>query len=363
MAVTIIKPSFRVPPLEELVLDAQGRPVFTMGSHGLQYRNQLTLWQLFLESGVELPRKGEVLDAGCGDGLFFALAPYMIFPEPKDRRPIVGVDIEPRKVKQARRVATLVDADYNMRTQRHLSYIVQDPQDLATMSTTDILVEGSKLMSFPKMALVWSNSMFHWIRAAKDKYAALSNFNTLLMDRGALCISMSAGGTARDFLEAYANVMRGLGVYDRNFNSKGYHRAELESDPIGSRPLDELVNMVEESGFDVVLACTLAESVTYASPKQYSGAVEVYGRDAFLMPVTHYSNSRKKDLWREIETEFLKVLGDRGWMNGDPFTYIQFNNYVIAVKRPQYSPEQRLLTAIVGERSGGVPGVTPRQSF
>ncbi|MBI3035883.1 class I SAM-dependent methyltransferase [Candidatus Woesearchaeota archaeon] len=332
MTAQLIETSFEIPQLEELI-KYQDKPVFTQVSHGLQARNQLTLWELFLRTGLKIT-DGPILDAGSGDALFLALAPHMIFSrEEIGRRTVIAVDKDPKKVEKTRIVATLVTEDYFRRESKSITYVVLDPQDLATMDVDYFLINGRKDKAFPRVSMVWSNSMFHWIRESGDKYRALDNFNFLLRKGGVLCISMSAGGTARDFLVAYNNVFRNLGIYDRNYNPLGFRRAAFETDPVGSRPLDEVVNMIEDSGFDVVSAITLGETAMYHDPKHYARAVEVYGRDAYLNPVSHYSNKGKRGLWRQLETEFLNTLRKKGWVDGQPYTYTQYNNYIIAVKR------------------------------
>ncbi|MBI3036438.1 methyltransferase domain-containing protein [Candidatus Woesearchaeota archaeon] len=362
LAPRIIEHSFELPLLEELVKDTEGRPLFTQISHGLQAANQMTLWELYLRSGLPLP-KGAILDAGCGDGLFFALAPHMVFNRPEiGRRRVIGIDLDPNKIKTARIVAGLIAkgfAESTRTTERpeglSLAYLVQDPQDLARMDTEHIIINWEK-KGLPEVAMVWSNSMFHWIREPENKYAALDNFNSVLQPGGVLCISMSAGGTARDFLDAYNHVIiLQLRGYDSQHNPRGYHRVGFETDPIGSRPLDEIVNMIEESGFDVAAGIELPESITYDDPRQYSRAVEVYGSKAFLRPVPHYSKAGMRKLWGDIEQEFLNILRKKGWKDGQPWTYTQFNNYIVAVKKAEVvSPEKRVapvpVTSFLNER-------------
>lgn len=335
----IIKYSFEPPSLEDLARDAEDRPLFTQISHGLQAANQMTLWELYLRSGLPLP-KGAILDAGGGDGLFLALAPEMVFKMQEiRRRTIILVDLDKNKVSKARRAAELVTESFRKRTTNvrpeglSLVYLVQDPQDLAQMDTDYVTINGEKT-HFPQIAMVWSNSMFHWIKEPKDKYSALARFHRVLKEGGILCMSMSTGGTARDFLEAYFSVMQSLGPYSVFNNPAGYRRAEFERDPIGSRPLDEIVSMVEESGFDVAIALAVGESVTYANPREYSNAVKIYGMDAFLNPVSHISNERKQRLWRTMEESFLDRLRKSGWQDNQPYTYNQFNSYIVAKKRP-----------------------------
>ncbi|MBI2580756.1 class I SAM-dependent methyltransferase [Candidatus Woesearchaeota archaeon] len=361
MAPKIIEYSFELPPLEELVKDTEGRPLFTQISHGLQAANQMTLWELYLRSGLPLP-KGAILDAGCGDGLFFAIAPAMIFDGVKKReigrRTVIGVDLDERKVRKARLVANLTTANYAARTRSEqrpegfsLTYYVQDAQDLAKMDPMQMVIDG-KQSRLQKMAMVWSNSMFHWVKEPRDKYAALARFYVMLNKGGVLCMSMSAGGTARDFLEAYNNVMHGLGTYNLAANHSGYRRAVFEPDPIGSRPLDELTNMVEESGFEVLMGVNLKEDVSYKHPLEYANAVRIYGMDAFLNPVSHLARSAQVRVWKSIEYEFMLRAANSGWRVGQPYRYSQFNSYIVAVKKelPEgSSAEEKLLQAIRGE--------------
>lgn len=348
MAVQLILPSFRTEPLENLVTGKNGEPLFTQISHGLQAANQYTLWELVLRSGVQLPR-GAILDAGCGDGLFIALAPSMIFSVPEiGRRTIIGVDKEPKKVTRARDVADSLVRTYAEKTRdKHppnglsLNIVVQDPQDLVGLNTREMIVNG-EMVQFPSVAMVWNNSVFHWIREPEKKIEAIDGFNSILAQGGVLAMSVSAGGTARDFLQAYNNVLLfAKGPYDRNSNPMGYRTINYKADPIGSRPLDELVNMIEEGGFSVRLALTLGESITYTDPLAYSAAVKIYGENSFLSPVSHYGERARRTLWDEVEREFLSIVTRRGWAEGKPWVYTQYNNYIIAVKTGSSTPDDK----------------------
>ncbi|MBI2654741.1 class I SAM-dependent methyltransferase [Candidatus Woesearchaeota archaeon] len=356
MAPDLIEVSFEIPPLERLVLDDSNQPAkdntgqlyISSRSHRLQAVNQQTLWEHFLRSRLVIP-DGAILDAGGGDGLFFALASYMVFNRDNiGRRTVILLDKEKNKVRRAREVAELVKRNFARQTtsdQRPQGYsltcIVLDSQDLAQMDTQYMIINGQKERGFPKVALVWSNSMFHWIKEPGDKYAALNNMNAVLQRGGILCMSMSAGGTARDFLRAYNKVFAELGVYDSISNPKGFLRAQFEDDPIGSRPLDEIVNMLEDSGFDVRRAVTFRESATYQHPREYADTVGVYGRDSFLRAVPHYGEKKKRTLWAKIVEEFLLTLAKKGWTEGQPYTYWQYNNYLIAIKRSAITTQEK----------------------
>ncbi len=353
LVVQLIKHSFEIPPLEELALESNGKPFFTSTSHGLQLENQKTLWEIYIRTGLPLP-EGPILDAGAGDGILFAIAPHMVFSRQDiGRRTIVGVDIDKNKVWKARQVANTVSENYRQKTGLSLVYQVQDPQDLAEMDTKNLIFYGQKA-NMPKFAMVWSNSMFHWIKEPRQKYAALEKFYSVMKEGGVLCISMSSGGTARDFRAAYINVFKGLGFYDIHANEQGFRVQDFEDDPIGSRPLDEIVNMIESNGFQVVSSVTLQESIAYNDPREYSKAVETYGQDAFLRSVPHYGKERKAHIWKEIEKEFIRIIGKGKWKEGQPWEYSQFNNYIVAVRKKSKMPPKKIshydLTSILNEQ-------------
>ena len=333
MIVNLFQPSFEIPPLEDIIRDVQGTPIFTQVSHGLQTANQSTLLELLLISGVEIP-EGPIFVAGGGDGLELALAPYTFFAiERIGRRTIISIDKDPKKVKKSREVAKYVEADYRRRTTQSLTYIVQDPQDIVGMDTRSIILNEDK-SPLPQFALVWSSSVIHWLKTKKEKFQAFDNFYSILKNDGVLCISMSAGGTASDFLAAYFNVFQRLGPYDRIGNPQGYHIGEFEEDPIGSRPVDEIANMLKRAGFEIVLPLAIGESIRYTSPKDYVNAVEIYGRDEFLKSLPHTAGEKtKRKIWSEMEEEFLGLLRRQGWRDGDPWEYTQYNNYLIARKK------------------------------
>lgn len=348
MPTSLIRPSFQAPKLEELLLDEEGRPVFTRISHGLQYDNQLTMFEILRRSnikinGSEIPLveripKGPIMDAGCGDGLFEALAPYVDVEIFGGRKVIYGMDLSGKKISTARKVARLVrEADKDEKLAPPTFYI-GDPQPLEDMDTKVMRINGNE-ESLPKMSIVWCNSMFHWLRGPEKKYVALQKFNDILKNGGVLALNMSAGGTARDFLQAWSSVISSLGPYNRIDNPLGFHAAQFHPDPIGSRPLHEICNMVEEMGFELVTGATLREMQSYPDPLDYSRAVLIYGADSFLAPVKpHYGRVASDNLWGKIEEAFLHILKTKGWKEGESFIYWQENNYIIARKRTPSGP-------------------------
>ena len=333
LVVKLIQPSFEIPRLEELVSDEYDKPVFTATSHGLQAANQGTLLELLLKSGVEIP-DGPIFIAGGGDGLELALAPHTFFEIGQiGRRTIISVDKDPKKVKKSRQVAEYVRVKYHTITGKSITYIVQDPQDIVTINTRNMFVDGN-ISPLPQSAIVWSASVIHWLKTTREKSQAFENFYSILKDKGVLCISMSAGGTASDFLAAYFNVFQRLGAYDKIANPEGYRSGEFEQDPIGSRPLHEIVNMIERAGFTAVLPVCPGESVIYQDPRHYADAVEIYGRAEFLKSLpTSAGEKTKRRVWGMVVEEFLEILRKKGWKEGMPWEYTQYNNYIIATKR------------------------------
>ncbi len=353
-----------IPDLEGLVRDDKGSPMFTVESHGLQFTNQMTLLKELRNSGVGVPQ-GPILDVGCGDGLFFAIAPYVLFPF-IGRRKIIGLDLEQHKVEKSRRIASIVSESYRIGTVQErqavkdrytegrslqavrvnegfsLTYKILDPIDVSDMKNRDVDHVSSIIQKEGLMAMIWSNSMLHWIRDIENKYKAFDYFHALLKKGGVLCISMSAGGTASDFLQAYNNVVvNQLKRYHPESNPQGYRSRAFQPDPIGRKPVDEIAEMIEESGFNIIgLPRELGEPMSYHDPLQYVRSVQIYGRKNFERPFPHYTGTQRKEFWEKLEQEFLAILRAKGWKDGEPWIYRQFNNYVIAQNVTTANPEE-----------------------
>ena len=340
MTIKLIQPSFSFPALESLLTSPDGAPIFTGVSHGLQLENQLTLWELLLRSGAEIP-DGPVLDAGCGDGLFFASAPYTLFKYGNNQaiindvginvRQVFGIDKDPRKVRHARRNAETVSLNYAAQTATEkfpqgysTTFNILEPADLSTFD----------IKSIPQVGMVWSNSMFHWIREPRDKLAAIKNFYDTLKKDGILCINMSAGGTAAELLSAYNLALAQLGDYQYPERTIGCVPELIQPDPIGRRPLDELVSLIRRNNFELLIEpAMIGETKVYSNPIDYVRAVQIYGSEAFLHPFPSYGRERAEKFWSLVETEFLNILRNHGWKDGEPWGYMQFNDYVIARKK------------------------------
>ncbi len=328
-----------VPGVEELLI-REGDPVFTNTSHGLQYDNQLTLFSLLNHADTEIP-KGIIVDAGCGDGLFEALAPSIIFDN-RDigGRMILGIDKEKKKVDKARLVAREVARDYKLTTSRRdhstgkdVQILIAEPCDISRIDTRKFM-RGDQEREFPNAGLIWSNSMFHWLRSEDQKFDALNNFYNITCPDGILCLSMSSTGTAQAFLEAYQFVYKHIvGKYHRIHNPRGYIPLKWQDDPIGSLNFDIIYSLVESCGYEVVKSINAAEGRTYTTPDEYVDAVAVYGYEKFFeaLPDDTPANMKRR-IWSMIRKQFLENLKKQGWHPERQGEYRQFNSYLVGVR-------------------------------
>lgn len=335
-------------PLEELVLDEQGKividehgePFFSTASHRLQARNQQTLAKVLFEGiaeyNVRVP-PGPLADVGGGDGLGRAIAPLILFPNPQiGPRSFVAFDMSSVKVDKYRRLAEHQERHYRatVGAKKPLSLfpkcIVADPIRLQHLNPRYTNVYG-KYMELPRFALVWSNSMFHWIRDIDDKYKCVDKFYDMLQGGGILALSMASKGTAKDFLKAYHDIMEiDVRPYHRFNHRHGYKRAKLKEDPIGSMEYDAMANLIKDSGFNILASANKREVENYANPEEYAESVRVYGFDIFMEPLAHLPEDKQKAIWERIVKRHREVAESRGWKPNTPYEYEQYNIYIIA---------------------------------
>jgi len=328
-----------IPKIDDLVIDRFGNPFFTDISHGLQYRNQVTLLELLEDCDIDIPR-GCIVDAGCGDGLFEALAPWIIFGNPNiGERKIIGLDMDDKKIKKAREVAERVIWKYNPpidtgSKSRGIKIHIADSCDIAAMDTYKYTI-GRDVLHFPSVGMIWCNSMLHWLRGFNTKCDALDNFYDMLSPNGIFCLSMSSTGTAEAFLRAYKLVYDSpdVGKAHKIHNPYGY-LGDLPDDPIGSLKFDDIVNMVDRRGFEIVKSDNPSEGIIYERPSDYVNAVAVYGYEKFFEALPKNTPaSRKRKIWSLIRKSFEEIVErEGGWHPESQGQYRQYNGYVVGVR-------------------------------
>lgn len=333
------------PSLETLVLDengepaldSAGKPFFSAQENGLQFQNQLSLWKTLKDSDVRIPR-GPWLDAGCGKGLFFSLAPHLLYSNQGIGRPqIIGVDMGRENTTISRAVAGHVKLSYRMQT--------TSPQRPEGFNVAIDVLNPQKLQEYrhlkpgvgalPPLAVVWSNQVFHWIKSDEDKYATLERLYSSMKPGGVLALSMSSSGTAKHFLQAYIDTIQALGMFRLPDHTQGYKSALFEYDPIGSQGFDKMATMIEEMGFDIASGVARRETVRYLHPLNYAEAVRQYGYDIFMRSVAHLLPEEQERIWTDIGERFMEVLKiSRAWNpEGPHYEYRQNNLYFVATKR------------------------------
>lgn len=350
---------------DEPALDEGGKPFFSAQTNGLQFQNQLSLWQTLKRSGIEIPR-GPWLDAGCGRGMFFALAHFLLWEGYRTGPHLIGVDMGRENTRDAREVAQRVIRAHSRQTSSperpegyNVAIDVLKPQKLQEYAHS-IMVPTSDSKSLvaaplPPLAVVWSNQVFHWIKGEEAKYAAFERLNAVMKPGGVLCMNMSTIGTAKHFLQAYGEIIRGLGPF-RPYRREGYKRALFEADPIGSQDFDKMATILEDAGFEINdrVSSSRRETVVYQHPSQYAEAARRYGFETFMRPVAHLDDEAKEGIWTRIVQRFLEVLqNDGAWEPGKPYRYKQYNLYFVAKKGvAQRSPERVVFETLFGKSIG-----------
>ncbi len=381
-------------PLDELITDEAGRPIcisydkdhnlayvnitgtppFTQRSHELQANNQLTLCKLLLEQNITIP-KGPWADLGGGDGIFLALAPYMLFNNPLKpeigRRSVFLFDMSERKVAIARLVAKLVAEQYERETGFSLDYRVPKPlrlEEFGSMVEYDrrfdlpakfepsgfekkeifdestgrnVLIDDTDKpiykTNLPKFAGAWLASVYHWIRGFEQKLDVAKRINRSMKMGAPLAAAIATGETAKDLLGGYKDIKDFFGPYSSN-RPWGFQGPFID-DPIGKVREEDIKSILEQAGFEILFIRSIKEAHVFDDPLKYTLDVLIYGRNEFMNPWRHLDKPLQDLLWENYVCQaFLRRLEQKGWRHGKNWAYEQENIYVVAVKADSPSP-------------------------
>jgi len=193
----------------------------------------------------------------------------------------------------------------------------------SSLTSRSLKIEGD-LEAIPikteTISVVLSNSVLHWLNFPEQNINPLKGCKEIyrvLQKEGIFLLSVSGVGTARKFQKAYYEVVQS--VPDSFFENKMFFRR----DPIGSMGLDELIHILELSGFAVSHALMKYEPVFFKLTDDYINHVKAYGEDAYL---SAFVEQHRNTVWDMISMKFKDIVGEYNYKHD------QFMIYAAALK-------------------------------
>lgn len=232
----------------------------------------------------------KILDAGCGLGV---AVPEL---QQRDQFPFssyTGVDLS----------SSMIDIARQRHSGKDIQFLVGDLEDLD--------------LPEDEFDLVLSNSVLHWLNQPASGltiHNALSELHRVLVQTGQLAISVAGIGTGRRFNKTYLQVMD-----ENGYRKDSCEPAGFVNDPIGCMQLHDVVDVVSQTGFDILFAHLEYEPLQFETAAHYADTVRAYGFDMFMAPVPE---PLREQNWDAVCQRFAKLVGDGSYRHDQYMIYL-----------------------------------------